>query len=160
MRRTLSRTKRTAIGAGAVLGSLGLGGAGFALVSGGNAGAASSTASSPAPGSTTAKGHTHMLLRRAVNATVTIKTKDGYETLELARGTVTSISSSSITVQSPNGTSMTATINSSTRFHNTTEQQLANGDKVGVLSYEGVARWVNAPKSSTSGSGSTSTPSS
>ena len=86
MRRTLSRTKRTAIGAGAVLGSLGLGGAGFALVSGGNAGAASSTASSPAPGSTTAKGHTHMLLRRAVNATVTIKTKDGYETLDSLGG--------------------------------------------------------------------------
>ena len=148
--RRSSRIKRMVIGASVVLGSLGIGGAGIALVGAGPAGAAT-TPSTPASATTKAKELRTYLRRHTVDATVTIKTKNGYETLSLARGTVGAISSTSITVDSPNGTTLTATINTQTKFHNTTEQQLAQGDKVGVLAYEGVARIVNTPKTTTSG---------
>jgi len=154
MHTKLSRCKRTVIGTAVVLGSVGIGGAGFAALSGGGASAATST-----PTTTTKSPNLHRFIRRhTIDAVITIKTKSGYETLDLARGTVGSISPSSITVDSPNGTSLTASITSATKFHNTTEAQLGVGDKVGVLAYEGVARWVNAPKPpSTSTSTSTST---
>jgi molybdopterin-binding protein len=151
-----SRTKKTAIGASVVLGSLGIGGAGFALLDGGNASATGTpAATTTAPNAT--KGHKvgRFLRRHTVESTITVKTKNGYETYNLIRGTVVAMSPTSsptsITVNSPDGTSLTATINSSTKFHNTTDAQLAKGDKVAVLAEAGVARWVNAPKTTTSG---------
>ena len=70
------------------------------------------------------------------------------------------ISATSINVDSPNGTTLTAAINAQTKFHNTTEAQLAPGDKVGLLAYEGVAKLVNAPKTtSSSGTGASGAPS-
>jgi hypothetical protein len=147
-----SRTKKTAIGASVVLGSLGIGGAGFALLDGGNASATGTpAATTTAPNAT--KGHKvgQFLRRHTVESTITVKTKNGYETYNLIRGTVGATSPTSITVNSPDGTSLTATINSSTKFHNTTDAQLAKGDKVAVLAEAGVARWVNAPKTTTSG---------
>jgi hypothetical protein len=141
-----SRAKNTAIGASAVLGSLGIGGASFALLDGGNASATGTPAATSTPPNAT-KGHkVGQFLRRH-----TVESKNGYETYNLIRGTVGAISPTSITVNSPDGTSLTATINSSTKFHNTTDAQLATGDKVGVLAEAGVARWVNAPKTTTSG---------
>ncbi len=156
MHTKVSRFKKIAVSGAAVLGSVGLGGAGFAVLSGGGASAATS-ASSPAstsPATTKAQKVHRFLRRHTVDATITVKTKDGYETLDLARGTVGSISPTSITVNSPNGTSLTASITSVTKFHNTSESQLGQGDKVGVLAYEGVARWVNAPKSSSTSASS------
>jgi hypothetical protein len=155
MHTKVSRFKKIAIGGAAVLGSVGLGGAGFAVLSGGGASAATSTSSSASSSATTKAQKVHRFLRRhTVDATITVKTKDGYETLDLARGTVGSISPTSITVNSPDGTSLTASITSATKFHNTSESQLGQGDKVGVLAYEGVARWVNAPKSSSTSASS------
>lgn len=150
MSKPLSRTKKAAVGASVVLASLGLGGAGAALVAGGSASAATS-GSTPA-GSQPAKGQNlrRYIRRHTVEATITVKTKNGYETLDLARGTVESISPTSITVNSPDGSSLTATINAQTKFHNTTEQQLQTGDKVGVLAAQGVAKVINAPKSASS----------
>jgi hypothetical protein len=156
MHTRVNKFKRTAIGAAVVLGSVGLGGAGFAVLSGGSASAATST-STPAstPAATTKSQKLHRFLRRhTVDATFTIKTKSGYETLDLARGTISSISPTSITVNSPNGTTLTAAIDSSTKFHNTSEAQLGDGDKVGVLAYDGVARSVNAPKTASTSTSS------
>jgi hypothetical protein len=147
-----TRAKKTAVGASVVLGSFGIGGAGIALLDGGTASAAT-TPSTPSTAPTAgAKGHDlrKFVRRHTVDATITVKTKNGYETFDLARGTVGSISTGSITVDSPNGTTLTATITAQTKFHNTTATELATGDKVGVLSYEGVAKWVNTPKTTTS----------
>lgn len=150
-----SRAKKTAIGASVVLGSFGIGGAGFALLDGGTA-SATGTPAAPTthPGATKAKKVGQFLRRHTVESTITVKTKNGYETYNLIRGTVGAISPTSITVTSPDGTSLTATINSSTKFHNTTDAQLGTGDKVGVLAEARVARWVNAPKTTTSGASS------
>jgi hypothetical protein len=152
MTKSLSRTKKAAIGASVVLASLGLGGATAAFVGAGSASAATGTST---PASQPTKGHNvrKYLRRHTVDATITVKTKNGYETLDLARGTVGSISPTSITVDSPDGTTLTATINAQTKFHNTTDQTLQLGDKVGVLAYEGVAKRINAPK--TAGSSTT-----
>ena len=150
-----SKVKKTAIGAGVVLGSFGIGGAGFALVNGGTASAATNPTTAPAsPNGTKGQDIRKFLRHHTVDSTVTVKTKNGYETINLVRGTVGAISSTSITVNAANGASLTATINSMTKFHNTTDAQLATGDKVGVLAYDGVARWVNAPKTTTSGTSS------
>ena len=150
-----SKVKKTAIGAGVVLGSFGIGGAGFALVSGGTASAAANPTTAPAsPNAKTGQDMRKFLRRHTIDSTVTVKTKKGYETINLVRGTVDTISSTSITVKAANGASLTATINSMTKFHNTTAAQLATGDRVGVLAYDGVARWVNAPKTTASGTAS------
>jgi hypothetical protein len=152
---TMKRTKRAVVGAGLALGTLGIGG-GAALVGSSTATAATTTpATAGAQANATRAQKVHKFLRRhTVHSTITVKTKSGYETIDLARGSITAISSGSITVQSADGTSLTATINDKTKFHNTTEQQLADGDKVGVLAYDGVARWVNAPKTSSSSTSS------
>src|SRR5580700_2302619 len=93
-----SRAKKTAIGASVVLGSLGIGGAGFALLDGGNASATGPPAATTPP--TTTKGHKlgQFLRRHTVESTITVKTKNGYETYNLIRGTVGAISPTSITV--------------------------------------------------------------
>jgi len=153
MSEPLSRTKKAAVGASVVLASLGLGGAGAALFAGGTASAATSTSASATSPATKGQHLRRYLRRHTVDATITVKTKNGYETFNLARGTVGSISPTSITVDSPDGTTLTATINAQTKFHNTSDQQLQQGDKVGVLASQGVAKLINAPK--TAGSSAT-----
>jgi hypothetical protein len=153
MRNGLSRTKKVVISTSAVLGSLGIGGAGVALLSGGSASAASTTQSAPGPsGATKGQKIRQFLRRHTVHSTVTVQTKDGYETIDIARGTISAISSGSITVTSSDGTSLTATIDTQTKFHNTTQSQLSTGENVGVIAYSGVARVVNVPKSSSTSS--------
>ncbi|MGH9046981.1 MAG: hypothetical protein ACRDVW_06670 [Acidimicrobiales bacterium] len=142
----ITRVKKAAIGLSVALGSVGIAGAGFAVTNGASASAATKQSASASHNPTKAQQVRRLLLRHTVDATITVKTKSGYETLDLARGTVGSISSTSITVDSPNGSTLTASITQDTKFHNTTEGALANGSKVGVLSYEGVARQINAPK--------------
>lgn len=143
-----TKAKKTAIGASVVLGSFGIGGAGFALLDGGSVSAA--TTPSTATPAAKVQALRKFVRRHTVDATITVKTKNGYETYNLARGTVASISSSSITVDSPDGTTLTATIGAQTKFHNTTDAQLATGDKVGLLAHNGGAVWVNTPKTTTS----------
>jgi hypothetical protein len=146
-----SKTKKVAVGATVVLGSFGIGGAGLALLNVGTASAAAAPSTATAhPNATKAQAFRKFLRTHAVDSTVTVKTKNGYETITLVRGTVGAISSTSITVNSLDGKPVTSKIDSTTKFHNTTEQQLASGDKVGVLAYDGVARWVNTPKTTTS----------
>jgi len=161
MSSTMSKARKAAIGTGLVLGSLGVGGGTAALLSGASASAATSPPSTATPkaGAATGQKIRRYLRRHTVDATITVKTKNGYETLNLARGTVGAISSTSITVNSPDGTSLTASINAQTKFHNTSVGQLSTGDKVGVLASAGVAKVINAPKLPTSSSAS-STPTS
>jgi hypothetical protein len=161
MSNSMGRAKKAAIGTGLVLGSLGVGGATAALLNGASASAATSPSSTATPGAQPTTGQkVHRFLRRhTVDATITVKTKNGYETFNLARGTVGAISTTSITVNSPDGTSLTATINAQTKFHNTSVGQLKTGDKVGVLASAGVAKVINAPKLPSSSSAS-STPTS
>jgi hypothetical protein len=145
-----SKAKKVAIGASLVLGSLGIGGAGFALVGAGTASAAATPSTGTAkPDATKGQDLRKFLRRHTVDATVTVKTKDGYETLSLARGTVGAISTTSITVDPVSGPPLTGSITDQTKFHNTTEAELAPGDKVGLLVDDGVARLVNAPKTTT-----------
>ena len=54
----------------------------------------------------------------------------------------------------PLRTTLTATINAQTKFHNTTEALLPVGAKVGVVAEQGVAKLVNTPKTTTSGASS------
>jgi hypothetical protein len=150
-----SKVKKVAIGASVVLGSLGIGGAGFALVGAGTASAATTSSTGTAkPDATKGQDLRTFLRRHTVDATVTVKTKKGLETISLVRGTVGAISTGSITVDPMGGSPLTASITDQTKFHNTTDAQLATGDKVGVLVYDGVARWVNTPKAVTQGASS------
>src|SRR4051812_34841826 len=61
-------------------------------------------------------GRPGALLRRAEHGDLTVRTKDGFETVTLDRGTVTAVSATSITVQRPDGQSVTEAIDASTRF--------------------------------------------
>ncbi len=143
----LSRTTRWVIGAGVALGSLGIGGAGDALASGGSAAAATTpttTTASPTPAQ-----RIQMFLRRhAVDATVILKTKNGYQTLSAARGTVTGFQGGQVTVTPPAGPALTATITARTRFRNTSAQQLGVGQRLEVVALDGNALVVVAPKPS------------
>ena len=143
----LSRTKTTLIGASVALGSFGIGGATFALVNGGSAQAATTT-----PSATTSNGTQtpaqkirRFLLRHTVHATLTEQTKSGFQTINLIRGTVTAYGNGQITVQAADNTTLSATITAQTKFHNTTEQTLATGQKVGLVAVGNDARAILAP---------------
>ncbi len=145
MHTRLSKTKKAVVGASVVLGSMGIGGASFALVNGGGAGAATSspqtsTTHNPPKGRMIGR----FLLRHTVDATLILHTKNGYQTLSAARGTVT-VNGSQITVTPPEGSPLTATITSTTKFHNTSQQQLTTGDKVAVVALGGNALVVAGP---------------
>ena len=85
------------------------------------------------------------LLRRSVHATFLVKdgTK-GYVTVTLDRGTVQSVSSSSITVMRPDGVSVTESVTTSTKFVRTPQASLAAGQKVILVEEGGSARDVVA----------------
>jgi hypothetical protein len=150
----LSRTKKTLIGASVALGSFGIGGATFALVNGGSAQAAGTASGTPTSGqgATQAQQVRRFLLRHTVHATLTEKTKSGFQTVNLIRGTVTAYGSGSITVQAADNSSVTATITDQTKFHNTTEESLGTGQKVGLIAVGNDARAILAPKSASTGS--------
>lgn len=145
MQTKLNRTKKALVGAGVVLSSMGIGAAGFALSSGGSA-SASSTPSTSTTQSRTQNPFVRLLRTHAVDATVIIKTKSGFETLSFARGTVTSYANGQITVTPPSGPPVQGTITSNTKFHNTTAQTLATGDKVAIGVRGGNVAVVTGPK--------------
>jgi hypothetical protein len=147
----LSRTKKTLIGTSVALGSFGIGGAAFAVVNGGGAtaaGTAPATASTAKPGATQGQKVRMFLRRHTVHSTLTVQTKNGFETVNLIRGTVTAWGGGSITVQAADNSSVTASITPQTKFHNTTEQTLGKGQKVGLVAVGGNARLIAAPASS------------
>lgn len=146
MHTKLSRTKKVVVGTGVVLSSMGIGAAGFALSSGGSAGAASTPSASTTQNRTRAPMFVRFLRSHAVDATVTLKTKSGFETLSLARGTVTAYANGQITVTPPAGSAVQGTVTSTTKFHNTSAQTLATGDRVAIGVRDGNVVVVAGPK--------------
>jgi hypothetical protein len=150
----LGRTKKTLIGASVALGSFGIGGAAFAVVNGGTAQAAgaSSTAGTTNPHATALQIR-KFLLRHTVHATLTERTKSGFETVNLIRGTVSTYAGGSITVTAADNSSVTATITAQTKFRNTSAGTLGTNQKVAMVAIGSDARLIVAPKSSSSTAG-------
>jgi hypothetical protein len=147
----LSRTKKVIAGASVVLGSFGIGGATFALLNGGSAQAAGTTPTTASAHAGSTQGQTirKFLRRHTVHSTLTVRTKNGFETVNIIRGTVTAYGSGSITVQAADNSTVTATITAQTKFHNTSEQSLGTGQKVGMVAVGSDASLIVAPKSPT-----------
>jgi hypothetical protein len=148
MRTRLGRTKQMIVGATVALLSAGVGGAGYALASGGPA-AAAPTPSTPPKTITPAHRIWTLLGRHAVDATVIIKTKRGYETLSVGRGTIGAFSGGQVTVDPPQGPALSATITPKTRFRNTSAQQLGVGQQIELIALDGHALLIAAPRPAT-----------
>jgi hypothetical protein len=100
------------------------------------------------------------LLQRAEHAEMIVRTKSGFQTIDIDRGTIGSISSTSISLTRPDGVVVTATISSTTKFAGLTQAQVAVGDKAAVIQSSGTAisiRSRTATSSSSSASPSTGT---
>jgi hypothetical protein len=118
----------------------------------GGAGAATSAA---VPGGSKAgacpgagrKGLLGRLLARTAHASLTVKDKSGrWVTVDLDRGTVQSVSSTSITILRPDGVTVTEAIDSSTRFLRQPQSSVVVGDRVVLVAEGGTARYVLAGK--------------
>lgn len=94
------------------------------------------------------------LLRRTVHADLVVRTKSGFETVDVDRGKVTAVSASSITIARPDGVSVSAGITSTTKFRGLTQAQVAAGDPAAVVQTSGNALDVfsKAPGSTSSSS--------
>ena len=96
------------------------------------------------------------IAKRAVAATITVRAKDhSFKTIDIYRGTITSISSGSITLSDPDGQSVTATITSSTKFLGKNKTKVVDGSKAILVVSSGNADliWshpVHAKKTTTS----------
>lgn len=115
-------TRRVA--AAATGGVLAVGGGALAantLISPASAAPATPAASaSPSPSATPETARKHPRLARArhvVHGEFTAKVDDGYQVFDTQRGTVTAVSSSSITIKSPDGFTQTYAVNGDTVVH-------------------------------------------
>ncbi|MGH9044573.1 MAG: hypothetical protein ACRDVP_07045 [Acidimicrobiales bacterium] len=79
------------------------------------------------------------VLRRIVDGTISVKTKTGYQTVAFARGTIESVSGSEVKVDSPDGTSLAASIGPHTRITISAGGNLGPGEKALLASVAGVA---------------------
>ncbi|MHB1509691.1 MAG: hypothetical protein ACYCZ8_09020, partial [Acidimicrobiales bacterium] len=85
---------------------------------------------------TVMRGEIARLARSTISAQFLVKTKTGYETIDVARGTLSSVSSTSavpatITVSLGGGLpSVSATVTTSTRFPGLRQSALVTGDRV------------------------------
>jgi hypothetical protein len=126
---------------------------------------AASTATTPAPSTTTAPGEhagragrPGYMLHHAVHGDFIIKTKNGWETITFDRGTVTAVSATSITVHRPDGVSVTKRLDANTRYKGITEATaIAKGQPAVVISHAGTALAVGQRPPSAGSSGSSST---
>lgn len=77
------------------------------------------------------------LLRRAVHGEVTVRTKDGYRTLDFQRGQVSAVDGTSVTVRSPDGFTATYSTDKDTKVRRNRQPSsvgdLKPGDKVAVV---------------------------
>jgi hypothetical protein len=92
------------------------------------------------------------LARHTVHAQLIVKTKNGYETVIVNKGTLEKVSATSITLKRPDGPVITTYISSSTRFRGLPESELAAGDRVVTVQIGRTDILVGAlpPKSSVS----------
>ncbi len=84
------------------------------------------------------------LVRRTVHAELVVRTRRGFETIDIDRGTLTNVSATSISIVRPDGPTVTATISSSTAFRGLPESSLAKGDRVVVVQHAGTALLIGA----------------
>jgi Domain of unknown function (DUF5666) len=125
----------------AVAGVLAVSAGGAALAATGNApttATATTQAAKPgAAGVRAAAGWRRALVRRALHGEVTLQTKQGRNTVVLARGKVTALSDTSITITSVDNVATTFTINGDTRFgflrQPDPRAELKQGDEAAVV---------------------------
>ena len=141
--------RRHRIAAAVTAATLALGGGTAAVVATtapGSAPAASLTAATTPTSGTAAATRVHRrraLLRRADHATLEVKVKGQWVTLVLDRGKVTAVSSTAITLQRPDGQSVTLQITSATHFNGVaSEAAVRTGVAATVISDNGTARRV------------------
>jgi hypothetical protein len=136
------RTKTGLVAGAAVLAIAGIGGGvAFAASDHGSTGTivATTTAatSTTAPSDTAAHPRKHPLLSRAEHAEATVNTKQGPKVVDLQRGSVTSVSPTSVTVRSKDGFTATYAVTSSTKVRKNKQSgaigEVQNGDRVLVL---------------------------
>ena len=126
-------------------------GAGAANCAGAIAGAAAGAVPSAsgvavAPAAACGRGRGGMLRRllaRSAHASLVVRDRSGqWVTVDVDRGTVKSISSTSITLLRPDGVTVTAVLSSSTKFLRQPESSVVAGDRAVVLQVGGTARYV------------------
>ena len=147
---------RTLLGATGAATVLALTAGGVAYASTNSTGSTASTASTTAATPTSRPAHGHpwlrhevrVVLRHTVHADLIVRTRHGYENLELDRGTLTSDAGNVLTITRPDGPSVTATVTAKTRFFGLPEAKLATGDKVLLVQTGGDALVVAARKPS------------
>lgn len=147
----LNLPKKAAVGAATLVAVLGAGGTAWAVESAATTtsgqvpasavtGSTSATTTPATPGAKSGKagGRVGGLLARADHATVEIKAKSGWETVEWDRGNVTASSATSITLQRPDGQSVTEAITSTTKYRGTGSIAVV-GQPAQVISLNGSA---------------------
>jgi hypothetical protein len=161
MRLPKAGARRLAAGAVATFVLAGGGGLAYAEVAAGSPAAAPTatvTASSPStstPPSKAKADHRPGLLRRAVHIEAVVRTKSGYETVDVDRGTVASISPTSITITRPDGPQVSANITPTTKFRGVQQSQIQDGQTVRVVQTGGNALQIaeRPPSGSSASSG-------
>ncbi len=94
------------------------------------------------------------LARRVVHAELVVRARGGtFKTLDIDRGTISAVSSRSLTVTRPDGAKVTEATDSTTRFGGRPEGQLQVGGKVLVISSGGKAIAVRSPGARARGAG-------
>ncbi len=154
---------KTILGAVGVVAALGVGGTAWAATGGpsgsGRAGSGQAlTAATTAPsGSATTPGAKALaragsILSRADHATVELKVKGQWVTYSVDRGRVGAVSPTSITIDRPDGHSVTETINSSTKFTGVSGGgAVQTGRAAMVISENGVAVRIRQATGSAAG---------
>ncbi|HVW35429.1 MAG TPA: hypothetical protein VHL53_23055, partial [Acidimicrobiia bacterium] len=130
----MSRTRRTVI-AGLIV-ATGLGTAGIAYAASQPADPSIAVVRAAATGARApaAAGGRAGILKGAIHGDLLVRAKDGStRTVTFDRGTVATISASSITVQRPDGVSVTDDLNDQTVFNGTPKDQLSAGTPVIVV---------------------------
>jgi hypothetical protein len=158
---TFLPNRRHRIAAVVTAATLTLGGGAAAVVAAtapGTAGAVSGSAALSAatvPTGSAATGHAasragraarRRLLARTDHATIELKMKGQWVTIDLDRGRVTSVSPTAISLARPDGHSVTLAIDSATKFgHHATVSTLKTGVEAIVTSENGTARRIVEP---------------
>lgn len=156
-------SRKAAAGAAGLAVALGAGGAAaWAAVSSdptASGQVAATTAATPTPAGSSARhggraGKARSLLDRSDHITFEVKVRGHWVTYDLDRGTVSSISATSITLARPDGQSVTEAINPSTHFVGvSSESSVVVDKKAAVVSLNGVAVSIRqAPAAGTSSS--------
>ncbi|GEM_PF-6734832 len=138
----MTKLGKVAVGAAAALASLGIGTNAYAATKVGTA--FGPHVARPVGQPALRLQELRRILRdRAVEAEVVLRSNHGYVEATLARGMVSAISSTSITVDVPNGTQLSATIGPRTRFRPAGSLPTPNS-RVVLIVVDGVARLIDS----------------